>query len=409
MKKIVGYVFLLMILFGFLISKVSAAENATLRDLRNAYQQKLNEKAENDRKSEQAKAEIEANQRAIAKAEADISKAEEDMEEAQVRIDESNQHIEELDERASKAFRYLQQMQGENAYVEYVSGANTITDLVTRIAALEQLSDYIKQTIQDLQEEVKKNEALKIELEEKKATLQRQSQEYAAVIAARVADVANYDKYALSIDDQVKATKVRLDDAIVRCEKWAPDKGDDAIVNVDCIEPQQRNSIINDGWLKPLNYGIILSQVGSRWGSYHNALDISGSSPFEGTPVYAAAAGVVAATISRTSCGGNMLFIDVNVNGVSYLTYYYHLLNFNVKVGDVVTQDTIIGWVGGYSTSSAHGGYDNCTTGAHLHFGVAKGNWDKYHSSPQYDVIVPPGFPNQYGWRFYSRTDMYGG
>ena len=104
-----------------------------------------------------------------------------------------------------------------------------------------------------------------------------------------------------------------------------------------------------------------------------------------------------------------MLFIDVNVNGQSYLTYYYHLLNFNVKVGDVVTQDTVIGWVGGYSTSTSHGGYDSCTTGAHLHFGVAKGSWDKYHSSPQYDVIVPPGFPNQYGWRFYSRTDMYGG
>ncbi len=406
MKKICVLFFLAFAMF-LNINLVKADKQATLGDLRKAYQDKLNEKAENDRKSEQAKAEIEANRRAIAKAEADISKAEEDMEIAQENINESNKKIEELKERASKAFVYLQQMQGENAYVEYVSGATTITDLVTRIAALEQLSDYIKKTILDLQDEVKKNEELKKELEEKKAVLERQSKEYAAVIAARVADVANYDKYALSIDDQVKATKARLDDAVERCKKWAPDKGDSAIVNVDCIEPKYQNSIINDGWLKPLNYGVVLSQVGARWGSYHNALDISGSSPFEGTPVYAAAAGVVAATVSRTSCGGNMLFIDVNVNGQSYLTYYYHLLKFNVKVGDVVTQDTIIGWVGGYSTSSAHGGYDNCTTGAHLHFGVAKGNWDKYHSSPQYDVIVPPGFPNQYGWRFYSRTDMY--
>ena len=381
-------------LFVAFLPIVRAESQATLGDLRNAYQSKLNEKAENDAKSAEAKAEIEANRRAIAQAEADISKAEEDMEEAQEKINESNEKIAELQERASKVFRYLQQMEGENAYVEYVSGATTITDLVTRIAALEQISDYIKKTVTDLQEEVKRNEELKKELAEKKAILERQSKEYAAVIAARVADVANYDKYALSIDDQVKATKARLDDAIV---------------NVDCIEPKYQNSIINDGWLKPLNYGVVLSQVGARWGSYHNALDISGSSPFEGTPVYAAAAGVVAATVPRTSCGGNMLFIDVNVNGQSYLTYYYHLLNFNVKVGDVVTQDTVIGWVGGYSTSTSHGGYDSCTTGAHLHFGVAKGSWDKYHSSPQYDVIVPPGFPNQYGWRFYSRTDMYGG
>ena len=396
-------------LFVAFLPIVRAESQATLGDLRNAYQSKLNEKAENDAKSAEAKAEIEANRRAIAQAEADISKAEEDMEEAQEKINESNEKIAELQERASKVFRYLQQMEGENAYVEYVSGATTITDLVTRIAALEQISDYIKKTVTDLQEEVKRNEELKKELAEKKAILERQSKEYAAVIAARVADVANYDKYALSIDDQVKATKARLYDAVERCKKWAPDKGDSAIVNVDCIEPKYQNSIINDGWLKPLNYGVVLSQVGARWGSYHNALDISGSSPFEGTPVYAAAAGVVAATVPRTSCGGNMLFIDVNVNGQSYLTYYYHLLNFNVKVGDVVTQDTVIGWVGGYSTSTSHGGYDSCTTGAHLHFGVAKGSWDKYHSSPQYDVIVPPGFPNQYGWRFYSRTDMYGG
>ncbi|MBR1748504.1 MAG: peptidoglycan DD-metalloendopeptidase family protein [Bacilli bacterium] len=408
MKKRYGII-LVVALFCSFLPLVQAESQATLGDLKNAYQSKLNEKAENDRKSEEAKAEIEANRRAIAQAEADISKAEEDMEEAQAKINESNAKIAELQERASKVFRYLQQMQGENAYVEYVSGATTVTDLVTRIAALEQLSDYIKKTIMDLEEEVKRNEELKKDLEVKKATLERQSKEYAAVIAARVADVANYDKYALSIDDQVKATKARLDDAVERCKKWAPDKGDSAIVNVDCIEPKYQNSIINDGWLKPLNYGVVLSQVGARWGSYHNALDISGSSPFEGTPVYAAAAGVVAATIPRTSCGGNMLFIDVNVNGQSYLTYYYHLLNFNVKVGDVVTQDTVIGWVGGYSTSTSHGGYDSCTTGAHLHFGVAKGNWDKYHSSPQYDVIVPPGFPNTYGWRFYSRTDMYRG
>ena len=408
MKKRYGIIFVVTLFCSFL-PLAHAESQATLGDLKNAYQSKLNEKAENDRKSEEAKAEIEANRRAIAQAEADISKAEEDMEEAQEKINESNAKIAELQERASKVFRYLQQMEGENAYVEYVSGATTITDLVTRIAALEQISDYIKKTVTDLQEEVKRNEELKKDLEVKKATLERQSKEYAAVIAARVADVANYDKYALSIDDQVKVTKARLDDAVERCKKWAPDKGDSAIVNVDCIEPKYQNSIINDGWLKPLNYGVVLSQVGARWGSYHNALDISGSSPFEGTPVYAAAAGVVAATVPRTRCGGNMLFIDVNVNGQSYLTYYYHLLNFNVKVGDVVTQDTVIGWVGGYSTSTSHGGYDSCTTGAHLHFGVAKGNWDKYHSSPQYDVIVPPGFPNTYGWRFYSRTDMYRG
>ena len=179
---------------------------------------------------------------------------------------------------------------------------------------------------------------------------------------------------------------------------------------MDCVEPKYDSSgnvipIGNDGWLKPLNSGVITSEIGSRWGSYHNALDIGGNA--EGTPVYAAAAGVVSGMIYKYSCGGNMLYIDVNVNGVAYTTYYYHLLSFNVNLGDVVTQDTIIGYVGGgYQTASIYGGYDNCTTGAHLHFGVAKGYYNGYSISKS-NVITPPGFPNTYGWRFYSRYDMY--
>jgi murein DD-endopeptidase MepM/ murein hydrolase activator NlpD len=101
-----------------------------------------------------------------------------------------------------------------------------------------------------------------------------------------------------------------------------------------------------------------------------------------------------------------MLYINVNVGGVKYTTYYYHLLTVNVKVGDVVTQNTVIGTVGGYSTSTTHGGYDSCTTGAHLHFGVAKGYYSG--SINRANVITPPGFPNAKGYRFTSRTDYYG-
>ena len=101
-----------------------------------------------------------------------------------------------------------------------------------------------------------------------------------------------------------------------------------------------------------------------------------------------------------------MLYIDVNVDGKEYTTYYYHLLRFNVSMGQKVDTNTIIGWVGGYSTSSVHGGYDTCTTGAHLHFGVATGYYNGY-SIPMSNVITPPGFPNQSGWSFYSRTQMY--
>ena len=93
--------------------------------------------------------------------------------------------------------------------------------------------------------------------------------------------------------------------------------------------------------------------------------------------------------------------------GKKYTTSYFHLLKFgegiNVNTKNkVVTTNTVIGYVGGYSTSTAHGGYDSCTTGAHLHFGVANGFYNGY-SVPRSNIITPPGFPNRYGWRFTSR------
>jgi len=391
-------------LFAFTL-RVDAYSLQTLGELRSEYQTKLKEQQEYEAKSEEAKKEIAENESAKRQAEADIHQAEAEKEEAQNNIDESNEKIAKLTDNVQYILLYLQQIQGGNAYVEYITGATTMTEMVMRIAAVEQITGHIQTAMNDLEAEIKKNEQLKIELDEKKEKLNKQVAIYEKTIKERTKDLANYDKYALDINTQVKSLKKNLDSAEKRCKQYAPELGDSAVINVDCID-KSTGTVNNDGWLKPLNYGIILSEVGNRWGSYHNALDISGSSPFEGTPVYAAAAGVVSGRVEKYWCGGNMLYIDVMVNGVPYTTYYYHLLRFNVNVGDVVDQSTIIGWVGGYSTSTQHGGYDDCTTGAHLHFGVAKGFYNGY-SVPRANVIVPPGFPNQYGWRFYSRTQMY--
>ncbi len=417
MKKFVGGLFAFLFLFSSVLVVQASEEEQTLGELKALYQEKLKEKEENDSKSAAAKQEIQENQAAIAEAEKEIHVAEGEMEVAQTAIDESNTKISELTEQADYVLRYLQEMQGNNAYVEYVSGASTMTDFVMRVAVVEQLSDEIHRMMDDLDAEIKKNEELKAELEEKKANLEKQRQSYQATITSRTKDLANYDKYALDIDTQIESLKSKLDAAETNCALYAASKGDDAIISKDCVKPKPvtppsnsggSNSgivITNDSWLKPLTHGRITSEVGYRWGSYHNALDIGGNS--EGTPVYAAAAGVVSGKVYRYSCGGNMLYIDVNVAGQAYTTYYYHLLDFNVEIGDVVDQNTVIGWVGGGpSTSSAYGGYDNCTTGAHLHFGVARGYYNGYSVSRS-NVITPPGFPNTYGWSFYSRYDMY--
>ena len=391
----------LLIVLSFILSpiEVRAKDPETLGDLKNELATLKQKKASNDSNKKNAQSKIAANEQAILKAEADIAQAESEIEEAEAKIEESNVKISELKEETEQLLVFLQKMQSQNEYIEYISGASSITDLVMRINAVEQITSYNQDFLRRLEALIEENEQLKRELEAKEKSLQGKIVSYQATIKKLYGDIESYDKFALDIDTQLKTMQKQVDTYIKLCANSANSYLGDAEKLTDCT-----NVPYNAGWLKPLNKGVITSTIGSRWGSYHNALDIGGNS--EGTPIYAAAAGTVAGIINRYRCGGNMVYINVTVGGQQYTTYYYHLLKVNVSVGQVVTQSTVIGTVGGYSTGKSHGGYDSCTTGAHLHFGVAKGYYTG--SINKSKVITPPGFPNSKGYKFSSRSDYYG-
>lgn len=407
MKKKNVFKLSLVVLFSIcLIPSVNAEEMKTLGDLRRAYENLVAEKRENDNKTAEAKAEIARKEAAIRQAEVDITKAEDEHREAERQIDESNKKIKKLTKEAEKIFLYLQQLEGQNAYVEYVSGASSMTDLITRVEAVKQVTGYVHTTMKNLEKEIKRNEQLKRELEEKKKKLEKEIVRFEAIIKAQYSNLEDYDKYALNIDQKIKVAKDRYESQKSTCQKNIG-KSDDSVKLSDCT-----NIPYNGGWLKPLNSGVVTSRVSNNrlhptlgYVRSHNAIDIGGNS--EGTPVYAAAAGIVSGVVYRSRCGGNMVYIEVNVGGVNYTTYYYHLYSINVSTGDTVSQSTKIGTVGGYTTSTSYGGYDGCTTGAHLHYGVATGHLGT--SIPTSRVIVPPGFKNSVGYRFTSRMDYYRG
>ena len=190
--------------------------------------------------------------------------------------------------------------------------------------------------------------------------------------------------------------------------------------NIGCKDNQLLSECVNvDGsamWMKPLNQGYISSGFGYRsfylngapYSDFHNAVDIAGNAG--GTNIYSAANGTVAAVIRKASCGGNQVYIHVRVQGVAYTLTYAHMMDVYVNVGDKVTANTVIGTVGGGGkTLKSNGGWDTCSTGYHLHFGVAKGFYlgggaEGYSSYNKYvsQSIAPPGMPGYGGW-FYSR------
>lgn len=118
----------------------------------------------------------------------------------------------------------------------------------------------------------------------------------------------------------------------------------------------------------------ITSGYAWRWGSFHNALDISG--PGYGSAIYAANNGVV--TTVGTGCyagdlkcnqtQGNYIIINHNIG--NYYTIYMHLKDIYVKEGQTVARGQKIGTMGNtgnvYPVPNSYNPYG----GTHLHFGV---------------------------------------
>ena len=130
---------------------------------------------------------------------------------------------------------------------------------------------------------------------------------------------------------------------------------------------------INTGlsWSWPTNTPyIITTDYEWRWGSFHDALDISG--PGFNSPIYASRGGTVVEVYSGCAnygwygsmCGGSYGNYVVIQHENNYYTMYAHLTsNLEVSVGSRVSQGQLIG----------HMGSSGSSTGAHLHFGFSVG------------------------------------
>ena len=103
---------------------------------------------------------------------------------------------------------------------------------------------------------------------------------------------------------------------------------------------------------------IITSPYGWRWGTLHDAIDISGTG--HGSPIFAANNGVVTKAW-YDGIGGNQVII---AHSNDYYTWYAHMSATSVKAGQTVTRGQRIGSMG--CTGSA-------CTGTHLHFAAYKG------------------------------------
>lgn len=389
MKKVVVIILCLLGAFAF-FSIPSNVEAKTLRELKEELATAQANKAANAAKMKEAQAKVKQYQNEINASLKEIEKSQDEIEEARIKIQELEAEIKEKQKEIDELLRFLQVSNGENAYLEYIFGANSFTDFIYRTAVVEQLSEYNDQLIDEMYKLIEQNKQLQKDLEAKIKELERKIEQLKKDLA----------KVNLSLDDlygnerdlnaEIKAFEVEV--------KFYEDFGcklDQEIA--DCLNVPYAN-----GFVRPTDYGYISSNYGWRslnlsGSNFHSGIDIALP---EGNKVYPSAPGYVAKKVIKSSCGGNMLYINHSVGGKKYTTVYMHLKSFNVNVGDTVFLTTVIAYSGGSSTSVARGGYDRCTTGAHLHFGMFNG----WTSSKAYlfDPRTKVNFPGLYQ-RYYSR------
>lgn len=403
MKKI-RKLLLLFCLIGFLnVRQVTAAAN-TLQDLKDELAALKKQKADNEASKNKTEAEINAEKENISNAHSAVEKAEQDILIAEEKIKESNEGINKTKQESEKLLVFYEIMQGQDNFAEYMSGASSMSDLMLRIDAISQILKYNQEKLETLENLIQTNKEMQLELAQKQQDLKNKINKYENSLSSLQNNLSSLVEVSLDINSQIKAQQ----ELIEYYENIGCQNSDLLSVCVNVTD--------NSRWLRPTLKGTITSGFGYRsfylngkpYSDYHNAVDVGGLAG--GTAVYAAANGTVAAVIKKAKCGGNQIFLHVRVNGEAYTVSYAHLLDVYVKVGDKVTSQDVIGTLGGGGkTLKKNGGWDTCSTGWHLHFGIAKGFYlgggsEGYSSYSKFVAksIAPPMMPT-YGKKYYSR------
>lgn len=367
MKKLVKLLLVFSLITTLFLNPlvIDAAKANTLAALRADLKEMEAQKAKNDRAKKLTTSQIDQASKGIDSAQKEITTNRGKVEAAKIKVEESNKEIDKQKANMKEVIYAYQLATGNNEYLEYVFNADNLTDLIYRFSVSEQLIEWQQTEIKKFEALVRANEKLQVDLANREVALNKEINNLESRVVKLGNQLAAITEISVDLVDDIKSAKEYI--------KFVEKAGCGENQDIDyCLRV-----VTDTGFRWPLNSGRLTSPFGYRKDPlnkkrtvFHNAIDIGGNA--EGTKVYASAAGIVGKIIHKARCGGNSVFIWHVVNGKKYTTGYTHLLNINVKIGDVVTSSSVIGTVGGGSKTRS---YDKCSTGAHLHFAMATGHY----------------------------------
>jgi len=347
MSRLIKILLVLVVFLTILPLNTSAI---TLGDYEKDLEKYLEEASKKQTEINKTEAELKEANAQIDKIKNEMKSLTEEVTKINMEITEYNLEIQDKSLQTKEIFQYFQMSQGENTYMEYVFGAESITDLIYRYAIVEQMTEYNNKVTKELEELIEQNKEREKEIEQINKELKIKKE--------------NLDKKV----SELGITKKQLGGIYVELEKDIKEARETIqmykdlgckshhVIGVDCANGTAGN------FRRPVSWGYITSEFGSRWGSYHTGIDISNWDPYN-TKIYPVANGTIT-MIAKDFYGALMVAIvhyDV-VNKQYYTSLYAHLDSYapNIYKGKSVTTEDFIGYMGntGYST------------GPHLHLEV---------------------------------------
>ena len=364
MRKIINYI----LIFLMIICVSLKVQAKTLKDLKNelaAYEKEMSQ-AKNKRNMTQS--EINNINSRVKKIRDTIEKDQENIRKTEDEIIVLEQKADEKEDQIKDIIGFLQITSSENAYMEYIFGANSIEDLVLRSAVSEQMVAYNDDLINDYNDTIVEYKDKNEELKKQIINLNNEQDNLKTELVKLGDNLSSADEEMASVQSQIDAQKKLID--------YYQNK-------LGCKDDQDINKCGNIPFsgkmIRPLvsfsitsEFGYRIHPISKQW-KYHTGIDMAGSSD-----VYAVAPGTVAGISWKNSCGGTMLFVHHNINGSYYTSTYMHLYQVKVKVGDYVDQNTKIAVTGGTRSLTP---WDKCTTGRHLHLSIVRGLYLKDYTS----------------------------
>lgn len=329
----------------------------------------------------------------IALIDEDIDKIDSQIDSIQNEIDSLNTQIKELDDQVKeletqKAETY--ELLGERIRASYMSGASTSLEYLftsdefefqsylERVELLQRIAEHdddivkeLEQNIEDIAVKVTEIEDMKTRLGTKITELDDAKKEYEEkkqeqvdarkIVEDSEAEIqADLDK-VMSVVNGLDKQSQEYQDAI--------DKREEAILELE-NKLAEKNVYYGSGnagnmvWPLPYSDVYVSSRFKYRWGKQHNGIDTCRWAGTYGADVVSVKKGTV--EVANWGYGGGYGNYVVVNHGDGVVTYYAHLSNITVSVGQSVQQGQVIGQAGntGYSF------------GAHLHFGLMiNGSW----------------------------------